>query len=267
MTLLTVSRPKAARRPVASARPVILGSLGIVGFLFVWQLAGMRGQFGAAIPPFTDIVVAWGWLAVDSRYWLAIGQTLSTWLIGFVLTALLAILSGIALSGSVVAQRALRPTIEFLRPIPPVTVLPLALLLYGSSLSMQLLLIVFGCFLPMLTQTLYGLREIDPVARSTFSTFGIGGARRVVWLSIPSASPFVATGLRVAASLALLITITTELLGSAPGLGLLLLTSQANGEYSQMLAVIATIGLIGLIISLTFSRVERRLLHWNGADR
>lgn len=247
---------------LAQLRPAALGAVGIAAFLVAWEAAGQAQTFGRSIPPFSETLKALSGQLREAPFWQALGQTLGTWAIGFSTAAVVAVAAGLLLNSSALLQRAVRPTIEFLRPIPPVTLLPLALLMFGSTKTMQVTLIVFGCFLPLLTQTLYGLKEIDPVSKATMSTFRVTRPRRVLWLSLPSASPFIATGLRVASTLALLIAITTELLGSAAGLGQILLTATANGEYAEMLAVVAVIGFLGMVVNGVFSLIEKRMLHW-----
>ena len=82
--------------------------------------------------------------------------------------------AGILIGSSRWAYRALRVPIEFLRPIPSVALIPLAVLVYGTGLQSKVFLAAFASFWPMLIQTIYGVQDVDPVATDTARSFGLG---------------------------------------------------------------------------------------------
>ena len=91
----------------------------------------------------------------------------------------------------------MRFVVEFLRPIPSVALVPLAVLIYGVGLESKVFLAAFASFWPLFVQTLYGVQDVDPVATDTARSFGLGRFERLWRIKLPSAVPYIATGLRI----------------------------------------------------------------------
>ena len=99
------------------------------------------------------------------------------WALGLAIATVLAVPLGILLGASDFAGRAFRVPIEFLRPIPSAVLIPLLFLTLGPSLKSEVFLAAFGAFWPLLVQTIYGVRDVDPVAIDTARSFGLGKLR------------------------------------------------------------------------------------------
>jgi ABC-type nitrate/sulfonate/bicarbonate transport system permease component len=220
-----------------------------------------------SFPPVTRILSSlWGQLGT-SDFRTAVGQTLEGWSIGLAIAAAAAIPLGVVIGSTRLLYRSLRPVIEFLRPIPSVALIPLAILVYGAGLESKVFLAVFGAFWVLLVQTLYGVQDVDPVATDTARSFGLGRARRLFQVSLPSALPYIATGVRMASTVALVLTITAELVIGSPGLGRSINVARSSGNVELMYALIVTTGLLGWLLSGLSAGVERRVLHWHPAQR
>ena len=131
----------------------------------------------------------------------------------------LAVPLGIALGSSEFAARAFRVPIEFLRPIPSAALIPLLFLTWGTSLKSEVFLATFGAFWPLLVQTMYGVHDVDPIAVDTARAFGVPAHERLCGITLPSAVPYIVTGLRIASTVALILAFTAELFMGTPGLG------------------------------------------------
>ena len=107
---------------------------------------------------------------------------------------MLAVPIGIVLGSSDLAARAFRVPIEFLRPIPSAALIPLLFLTLGTNLKSEVFLAAFGAFWPLLVQTMYGVRDVDPVALDTARSFGSAGSSASTAVTLPSAVPYIATG-------------------------------------------------------------------------
>jgi ABC-type nitrate/sulfonate/bicarbonate transport system permease component len=164
-------------------------------------------------------------------------------------------------------REATASTIEFLRPIPSVALIPLAVLLYGSALRSVLLLVVYAAFWQVLIQTLYGVQDVDPVADDTARSYGLGTWARIRHVLWPTALPYVMTGVRLAAAVALILAITGELVIGAPGLGARIAVAQNSQAVPEMYALIVVTGLLGLLINVGARAVERRSLAWHHSVR
>jgi ABC-type nitrate/sulfonate/bicarbonate transport system permease component len=134
---------------------------------------------------------------------------------------------------------------------------------------MKVSLVAFGVLWPLLVQTMYGVKAMDPVIRDTATAMGIGPVRRFFGVVLPSAAPFIATGLRVAAAGALILTIVVELIAGGSGLGVLISTAAISGVQAlpAMYARIIVAGILGFAVAELLTRLERRLLRWHEAYR
>lgn len=234
--------------------------------LAAWQLLGGRGTL-SGVPTASDCLSTLADLVRDGDVWSPLGETLKAWAIGLALSAAIAIPIGFLLGASSLAYRMTRLLIDFCRTIPTLALLPLAVLLYGSGLGSTLLLVVFACVWPILLQTIYGVRDIDAVVRETCRSYRISRwqwRRRVV---LPSAGPYIATGLRIAAAISLLLVLSSEILIPVPGIGQAIVVAQLGGAISEMYAWIVLAGLVGVAINAVFVRLERIVLHWHPSQR
>ncbi|GAA3057705.1 MULTISPECIES: ABC transporter permease [Actinomycetes] len=190
-----------------------------------------------------------------------------TWAIGFSIALVAGIVLGMVIGSVGILRDATASTIEFLRPIPSVALIPLAVLMLGTGRPGTLLLVVYATFWQVLVQVLYGVQDVDPVARDTARSYRfrfLTTARTVVW---PTTLPFAMTGFRLGATVALILTITGELIIGTPGLGRLLAVAQQSGQVSSMYALVIVTGLIGVLVNLGARAVERRVLHWHSSVR
>jgi len=183
------------------------------------------------------------------------------------LAAALALPLGLLLGLMGAVRRSTSFVVEFLKPIPPVALIPLALLFWGPSLRMKLFLVVFGTLWPLMIQTSYGVLSVDPMAREMARSYGLSRGRVLKSVVLPSVLPFAATGLRIAASIALVIDIVSELVGGAPGLGKSIIDAQSDGALAKMYGYILFTGFLGLVVNLLFTAVERPLLRWHPSGR
>jgi ABC-type nitrate/sulfonate/bicarbonate transport system permease component len=170
--------------------------------------------------------------------------------------------------GSVPLLRPLTAsTIEFLRPIPSVAWIPVAIVLYGPVRAGTLLIVVYAAFWQMLVQVLHGVADVDPVARDTARSYRLGPLARIWWVTLPTALPYLATGLRLAATVALILTVTGELFVGTPGLGAEILLAANGGQVTLTYALVVVTGLLGVGANLVFRAAERWALSWHPSVR
>lgn len=203
----------------------------------------------------------------DTRFWVEVGHTMQGWVIGIGLAFAVAVPLGIAIGSAWWIFRALRPIIEFLRPVPSVALIPLAVLIYGSGLETKVFLVTYAAVWPLLLQLLYGVRSIDPIALDTARSFRVSRWNRLTRIVLPSIVPYLATGLRISSSVALVLAVTAELVVGAPGIGRTITAAQAGGNVELMYALIIATGLLGWGLNIVFRQAERRLLHWHPSQR
>jgi ABC-type nitrate/sulfonate/bicarbonate transport system permease component len=238
--------------------------------LALWQVLSMTGVLSKnAFPTMTSTVAElWRQLGT-SELWLAVSDTLRGWGLGLLIGGGLAIVVGTLLGYNRFAYRSVIPVIEFLKTVPAIAILPLVIIVFGATMKMKLFLVAFGIFWPLTIQVIYGVRAVDPVVRDTARVLQLRGLRRFGTITLPSAAPFVATGLRVAAATGLILAIIAELIGGANGLGLRILTAENAGpsQLPSMYAYILVTGLAGVALTGVFAALEQRLLHWHESQR
>ncbi len=199
---------------------VVLAVVSVVAALVVWELVTRTGIISETDLPAASTTVDKLWsLAQTSQFWTSFVQTVRGWALGLVLATVLAVPLGIFLGTSEFALRALRVPIEFLRPIPSAALIPLLFLTLGTTLQSEIFLATFGAFWPLLVQTIYGVRDVDPLALDTGRSFGVGRFERLYRITLPSAVPYILTGFRIASQVSLILAFTAELFMGIPGLG------------------------------------------------
>ncbi|PBC59935.1 ABC transporter permease [Streptomyces sp. Tue6028] len=245
-----------------------LGTAGLAAFLALGEAVPRLGLVKEQyFPPTSRIAGALRDEFAETAFWTALGDTLTGWALGLAIAVSAGILAGVLISVVPHLREATASTVEFLRPIPSVALIPLAVLLYGTGLRSVLLLVVYAAFWQVLVQVLYGVQDVDPVADETARSYGLGTWARVRHVLWPTALPYVMTGVRLAAAVALILTVTAELVIGAPGLGARIAVAQTSQAVPEMYALIVVTGLLGLLINVGARTVERRALAWHQSVR
>ena len=131
------------------------------------------------VPPPSVVAVEIVREMTTQRWWLGTARTMSNWFAAIVIGATIAIPLGILLGSSEYLYRALRVPLEFLRAVPPVALIPVVVLVAGATPRAAIFLAVYGCIWPMLIQTIYGVRAVDPMLRQ------VAVAGTMTWRSTP----------------------------------------------------------------------------------
>jgi ABC-type nitrate/sulfonate/bicarbonate transport system permease component len=238
--------------------------LSVLGVLALFELLPRIGVLPSDhFPPISETLSTLFDQLGESRFWEAVGNTLEGWALGLGIAAGLAIPIGIVIGSSRLLYRATRGVIEFLRPIPSVALIPLAILIYGTGLQSKVFLAAFASFWQVLVATLYGVQDVDPVATDTARSFGFSRPQRLLRVTLPSAIPYIATGVRIASAVSLILTVTAELVIGAAGLGRSINLARSGGNEELMYALILATGVLGLLLNAVFQRV----LHWHPSQR
>lgn len=255
-------------RPRRDLGAPLLGAAGIATFLVTWELASRTGLVDSRfLPPPTEVLGALIDALGTSQLWSALGYTMTGWAMGLGIAAVAGVVLGVVIGMSRFLRQATHSTIEFFRPIPSVALVPVAVLLYGTSMQATLLLVVYATFWQVLIQTLYGTIDVDPVASDTARSYGLGRLARVRYVVWPTALPYVMTGLRLGAAVALILEITGELVIGGGGLGEQIALAKSGGAVPEMYALVVVTGLIGIVINLLARAVERSALSWHVSVR
>lgn len=260
-----------ARRPrlrLGTAAEIALTLVSISLAFVAWELVSQAGLIDQRdLPPASTAVAKLWSMAQTHDFWIAFLQTVRGWALGLAIATALAVPLGILFGSSELAARAFRVPVEFLRPIPSAALIPVLFLTLGISLRSEVFLATFGAFWPLLIQTMYGVRDVDPVAVDTGRSFRLGRLERLYRITLPSAVPYIATGLRISSTVSLILAFTAELFMGIPGLGRLENEAQSFGLNDELYAIALATGMLGIAIHVLFSALERRALRWHPSQR
>jgi NitT/TauT family transport system permease protein len=250
----------------ALVRRACFGAAGLILLFGVAELAMRAGGVNQAVFPLPSTVLnSVVRMLGNGPFWSAAVSTLGKWAEAVAISVAIAVPSGVLLGTLPWLEDAVRPLTEFLRPIPSVVLLPLVLLIVQDDIRTEVVLIVLAAGWPVLINTVYGLKEVEPVAKQTLRSFGFGPVA-VAWrVSLPSAAPFIATGVRIAASTAFVTAVAVELIGTGEdGIGSYVIQAESGtAGITPVLAVAVWSGVLGLAINAVFAGAEHRAFRWH----
>ena len=247
---------------------VLVPLVSVLAALVAWELISRAGLISQRDLPAMSTAFRELWSLMTSRgFWVDYLETLRGWALGLAIATLLAVPIGILLGSSDFLGTAFRVPIEFLRPIPSAALIPVLFLTLGTNVKSEVFLAAFGAFWPLLVQTIYGVRDLDPVANDTGRSFGLGRTERLYRITLPSAVPYIWTGLRIASTVALILAFTAELFMGTGGLGERMNIAESFGLYDEVYALALAVGFLGIGIHFALSALERRILRWHPSQR
>jgi NitT/TauT family transport system permease protein len=242
------------------------GAAGIAAAIALWEATRALGLIDPRDLP-SVLAIARSGVEIAGELALAGLGTIGVWAAGLALATVLGAAGGIALALVPWLERITRPFIEFMRPIPSVALIPVALIVIGLGFRMEVTLITFASVWPVLFNAKAGVENVDPRFIETGRILGLSRAGIVLRIVLPAALPAMATGVRTAAAIALVLAITVEMLTGQKGLGSYLQFAALNGQFAQMWAGTMFAGLLGLALNAVFLRAERRMLVWSMEHR
>jgi len=254
-----VVQRSAARRAVATGWPIV-ASLAV--FLLAWQAIVFIGRY----PPFIlpgpltvtqRFVRAWS----DGTMWPHFSTTLVEVLLGFAIGATLALVIGVLLARSRLAERLLSPYLVAAQATPVLALAPLIALWFGTGLPSKLVITTLIVFFPVAVATMVGLRSVDPGLREMARSFRATSGQVIHRVEIPAALPAILGGMRVGITLAVIGAIIGEWAGGDQGLGVLINISRGSlFDIPLMFATLATLALLGVALYLGMVLIERSLV-------
>ncbi|MBC2869716.1 ABC transporter permease [Streptomyces mexicanus] len=247
-----------------------LGTLGVLLAFGACEALGRSGIVGRAyLPPASEVLARAVRLAGDTAFLGQVGATLRAWALGLGLACAIAVPLGLLLGSLPLLGAAVRSVLECLRPLPSVALIPLVSLLLGTGTRTEVTLIAYASVWPVLFNTVYGLGATDPLAKDTLRAFGFGRLAVLLRVELPATAPFIATGIRISAAVALVLAVATELLaGFGQGLGIFIAQAQlATDGARDVLAGVVWAGALGLAVDTALVHGERRLFPWTPEHR
>lgn len=245
----------------------------MVGVLVVLALGESITRSGLTnpdyIPPLSTILQRMIGLCVDPGFLSQTLDTVAAWWAGLALSVVAGVALGFALGTNRFIHQSFQALFDFIRPIPSVALIPLGMLLLGQGAQLKLVLIVYAAMWPVMYNIVSAIRAQDRIQLRTARVFRIDRWSRFVHIFLPSTLPHLATGIRVASPIALVLAISVEMLGgSRTGLGVWILSANSGaGRADLVFAGTAIAGILGALSNWLLAIVERALLPWHPAHR
>lgn len=178
---------------------------------------------------------------------------------GIILASVVAIPLGIILGWYETLDELSSLVISILRPIPPIAWIPFSILWFGIGLSSAVFVIFIGCVFSVLVYTIDGVKRTDKVLIEAAHTLGANNWDILYKVVLPSTLPYIVSGLKVGVSIALMCTVSAEMIASSKGLGYMILTASNLFDPGTMVVGMAIIGIIGILFDVGFRKIQSRI--------
>ena len=268
------SAARASRRtlsfPVTVWADAALAVVVPVAFLAFWYFATLNKP-ASLIPPPGEVAttlydMAFGGINDD-----AFSATLLDHILaslgrvygGFALAVLAALPLGLMIGRLEFVRKLLDPTFQILRPVPVTAWLPLAMIMFGLGPRSAFFLVFLGAFYPILLNTIFGVRSVEPRLFEAAAMLGCQGSRQFTRVVLPASLPGIFTGLRLGLGLAWFVIVVGEMTGIQTGLGAVIMDARQLSRTDVVIAGMLVIGVLGFLSDRAVAWTGRHLLAWS----
>ncbi len=237
------------------------GVLFLVALVAAWQVAKDTGAITSdflASP--VEIVRATGDLIEAGTLPADVWHTTYVTLLGWAIAGVLGVAVGLALGLSLSLWRYSMASVEFLRALPAISFVPVAVLLLGFSVKTELLVVVYVSIWPIIVNTVYGARAVTPLHDDLARMLRLGRGARIWRVVLPTTMPYLLVGLQFALTLSLALTLVAEMIGNPAGMGHGLIAAQNSLQPAQMFSYVVLVGALGLALNAGFLLLARLLV-------
>ncbi len=236
------------------------GILSFAGGIGLWWLATIGGF--SELPSPWAVLTRTVELAVDGQLWTDIFASLQRVLIGFAIGSVLAVPIGFLMGWYRTARVIIDPWIQFFRVIPPLAIIPLAIVTLGIDEKPKIFVIFLAAFLSAVVSTYQGVVSVDRTYINAARVLGASDGtifRRVI---IPASTPFILVGFRIGLGSAWATVVAAELIAAQSGLGFRMQQAQLYYDLPTIFVSLVMIGVLGLLMDKIVVIAEERLTHW-----
>ncbi|MBI2148353.1 ABC transporter permease subunit [Candidatus Woesearchaeota archaeon] len=237
---------------------------GIIILIFIWEIIVLLSG-SIFLPSSFEIGKGFVKLLDNIYFYSDIGATLIRMFLGLIISILIGIPLGLFFGYYGRIYLLFEFIIDFLRSIPPPTLFPLFMLIFGIGNVSKIAPVVFMCTFFILINTMYGVKNVKDIRLKTGKLFRLSKFSLVKNIIIPEALPYIAAGLRISISLSLILSIVFEMfVGTKYGIGQRIINFQLLYDIPEMYAMIIVAGLFGYIVNNVFVYYEKKTIHWSG---
>ena len=228
----------------------------------VWWLASSNSA-SFYFPPLKEILITFQESWLSQRFMQDLVPSLLRLFAGFALAVVVGVSAGMLFGLRRSLNEVVSAVLDFLRSMPSVALIPLAILIFGIGASMKIFVIAFGALWPILLNTIDGVRGTDAQLIDVAKSFRLSRYERLTKIILPAASPQIFTGLRASLSISVIMMVVSEMLASTDGIGFAILQAQRSFAIKEMWAGIIVLGIVGYLLNVLFILIERKVMHWH----
>lgn len=236
------------------------GMLFLVALAAIWEgSARFYGSpnFPAISQVFAALVANFPVIAAETL------QTLKRAGLGFLLALVTMLPLGILLGRVRLLGQIVEPVIELIRPLPPIAIVPVALLFLGTGDEARIAVVAYGCAFPILINAIDAVRGAHPMLIRVGRALRLTRLEQMWFIDLPAALPQIMAGVRISVAFAILLAVVAEMLLSSNGLGTFIVRAQERFQIANGLAGIIVIAILALVINAILRRIDERLLGWH----
>jgi NitT/TauT family transport system permease protein len=235
----------------------------VPAFLCVWWGIAEAGFLNPALfPPPQAAFIALVEMLGSGELLLDITATMRRVVVGYALGSSLGIIVGILTARVTAINQTVGQLIQVLRPIPPISLVPLAVVWLGLGELSKTSIIMWGVFFPVWVSTHVGVSGISKELIWAAQSLGAGGSRVLMRVVLPASLRYVVSGMRVAIAIAFICVVVAEMAGALEGLGYKINKSYVVFRVDRMLADLVVLGLLGALSDVGFAKLVNRLMPW-----
>ena len=234
-----------------------------VVLLAAWELVVRMGWVSSVVlsAPSTIALALYNEI-LSGTLWVDMGTTLKRVAIGYLLAILIAVPGGLVLGTSPTARRLFLTVLELLRPVPPIALIPLAILWLGIGDASKVFIIAYACVWPILLNVILGVESVPLVVQNTAKTLGLTGIQYFRKVVLPCSIPQIMVGLRVAGAIAFVVVVAAEMVAANAGLGFGILDAERTFRTPEMFGGIVVLSVLGALVNFGLLRLERATTKW-----
>lgn len=256
-----------ARLPPRLVAPALQAATFVVAGT-VWELTSRSELIPSRfLPPITRILSRLWSLMGTATFWESIRDTMITWGWGMLISVSIGVVVGLLIGTSRFLTASTRLVVDFLRSVPPVALIPLMILQFGATPKTKLILVVYGAVFPILIGAVFGAGSVDRGYRDVAKVYRIGPVARYFRITLPAAAPFMMSGVRIAASIAVIVAVVVEIITGAPGIGATMTDARLGQDFEGLYALILATGVFGIAVNAVVGSIEPLVIGWHPSMR
>lgn len=240
---------------------IVLGCLSLTAMVVLWTWLSQQRLSSGVVLPSPQVVAIRIW-QLRAELALDLFHTLRRAFVGLLLAIVIMVPLGLLIGRVRVLARIVEPVIEILRPLPTPAIIPFVMLIAGINDAAKVGIVFFGVMFPILLSSVASVASLHPTTVNAARSIRLNGMERFLFVYLPNALPQIMAGIRASIPVALLVSVTAEMLLSTDGLGVFLRRKQESFLMADGLAGIVVLAVCALLISRFNAWSERKLLFW-----